>query len=298
MIKVLAVRQTNIKATILEYRAKLKLQGFLIFLLISSCQEIGPPINTGGGGGGVVDTTNERVVLMEVFTAVQCVNCPAGREIIDALLDSFPGRLEVVEIHSGDLSEPIHDTDPDFRSQDADDITAYLGPFPFQPSAAIDRRSFEISPGDIQRLVDRNLWDQLVRREMDSIAQVKISLDYDYNDSNRELSVTMTVNFLKDITDIINATILLTESGMIAAQDDGPTMVIEDYEHENVLRKFLTGFNGELINADKTAGSTWTLTRTITLPSAWNAGNCRVVGFVSKAVGTYDVLQAAGVSIN
>ena len=271
---------------------------FIACLFVTSCVEIGPPINTGGGGTGGTDTTNERVVLMEVFTAVQCVNCPAGREIIDALLDSFPGRLEVVEIHSGDLAEPINDSDPDFRSQAADDITAYLGPFPFQPSAAIDRRSFEITPGNVQRLVDRNLWDQLVLREMDSVSNVRILLDHDYNSSNRELTVMMEVEFLKDITDIINATILLTESGMVAAQDDGPTMVIEDYEHENVLRAYLTGYSGELVNADKTAGSSWTISRTITLPAEWNANNCRVVGFVSKAVGTYDVLQTSGVSIN
>ncbi len=270
----------------------------IICLCVTSCVEIGPPINTGGGGTGGTDTTNERVVLMEVFTAVQCVNCPAGREIIDALLDSFPGRLEVVEIHSGDLAEPINSSDPDFRSQAADDITAYLGPFPFQPSAAIDRRSFEISPGNVQRLVDRNLWDQLVRNEMDSISNVRLILDYDYNSTNRELTVTMEVEFLKDIADIINATILLTESGMVAAQDDGPTMVIDDYEHENVLRTFLTGYSGELINSEKTAGSSWTISRTITLPNEWNASNCRVIGLVSKAVGTYDVLQTAGVSIN
>lgn len=272
---------------------------FAAFLSFNSCEEIGPIVNSGGGGnGGNGDTTNERVVLVEIFTAVQCVNCPAGREIIDALLDSFPGRIEVVEIHSGDLAEPIHDTDPDFRSQAADDITSYLGPFPFQPSAAIDRKSWEITPGNVQRLVDRNYWDLLVRKQLDSISNVKLSIEKDYNSSSRELTVTLTLDFLKDVTDIINATILLTESGMVAAQDDGPTDVVEDYVHENVLRDFLTGYSGELVNAAKTAGSSWSLTRSIVLPQEWNENNCRIVGFVSKSVGTYDVLQSAGVSLN
>lgn len=271
---------------------------FGMSLFFFSCEEIGPKINTSNGGGGNGDTTNQRVVLVEVFTAVQCVNCPAGREIINDLLDSFPGRIEVVEIHSGDLAKPIHATDPDFRSQDADDITAYLGPFPFQPSAAIDRKSWELTPGNFQRLLDRSYWNQLIRTELDSLSSVKISLDRNYNTATRELSVTMTVDFLKDIDDVINGTILLTESGLIAAQDDGPTMVVEDYEHENVLRAFLTGYTGDLINADKTAGSTWQISRTIVLPAEWNPDHCRLVGFVSKSVGTYDVLQSSGISVN
>lgn len=265
-------------------------------LVFHSCNEIGPNINYGGGGN--IDTTNERVVLMEVFTAVRCVNCPAGREIVNDLLDSFPGRIEVVEIHSGDLAVPIHTTDPDFRSQDANDITSYLGPFPFQPSAAIDRKSWELTPGNIQRLIDRNYWNLMVRRELDSLPVVKLSMEKDYNTSSRLLTITMKVDFLNDVSDIINATILLTESGMVAAQDDGPTSVVEDYEHEDVLRTFLTGYSGELVNADKTAGSSWSLTRSITLPGEWNEDNCRVIGFVSKSAGTYDVLQSIGTPVN
>ncbi|MBX7107264.1 MAG: Omp28-related outer membrane protein [Chitinophagales bacterium] len=280
-----------------------KKQALLLFFLIvagclfHSCDEIGPNINYGGGGGNV-DTTNERVVLMEVFTAVRCVNCPAGREIINDLLDSFPGRIEVVEIHSGDLAVPIHNTDPDFRCEDADNITAYLGPFPFQPSAAIDRKSWELTPGNVQRLIDRNYWNLMVRQELDSLPSVKISIEKDYNAGSRLLTVTMKVDFLKDVSDIINATLLLTESGMVAAQDSGPTDVVEDYVHEDVLRTFLTSHSGELVNAEKTAGSSWSITRSITLPVEWNAGNCRVIGFVSKSAGTYDVLQSAGTSIN
>ncbi|MGB3075723.1 MAG: Omp28-related outer membrane protein [Chitinophagales bacterium] len=280
----------------------LKQTGYVLFLLAifffySSCEEIGPNINDSGGNGGG-DTTNERVVLMEVFTAVKCVNCPAGREIINDLIDSFPGRIEVVEIHSGDLAKPIYPTDPDFRSQDADDITAYLGPFPFQPSAAIDRKSWEITPGNVQRLLDRNYWTLYFQKEIDSVSNVKISLERAFDTGTRLLTVTMKVDFLKDVTDIINATILLTESGMVAAQDDGPTMVVDDYVHEDVLRTFLTGYSGELVNATNTSGSSWTITRSITLPIEWNAGNCRVIGFVSKSVGTYDVLQSAGISLN
>lgn len=272
---------------------------FFVSMLIFSCEEIGPPVNLDGGGnnnGG--DTSNPRVVLIEEFTAVQCVNCPKGQDIVDQLLDSFPGRIEVIEIHSGSLAKPIYPTDPDFRCQAADDLTSYLGPFPFQPSAAIDRKSWEVGPGDFERLVDRNFWSTFVKKELDSVSNVKLTIDRTYNAASRELNVTLNVNFLKDVTDIINATILITESGIIAAQDDGPVTVVPDYVHEFVLREVMTNYTGELINADKTAGSNWSITKTITLPVEWNADNCRIVGVVAKAVGTYDVLQAAGMDVN
>jgi hypothetical protein len=272
---------------------------FALSALIYSCEEIGPPINLNSGGGNTGgDTTNPRVVLLEVFTAVKCVNCPQGQDIIDQLLDSFPGRIEVVEIHSGDLAKPINATDPDFRSQDADDLTNYLGPFPFQPSAAIDRKSWEVGPGDFQRLVDRNFWSAFVKQQLDSSSNVKLTFDRDYNTATRELSVTLKADFLKDINDIVNATILITESGIVAAQDDGPTTVIQDYVHDDVLRDILTGYNGELITGDKKEGSSWSITRTLTLPQEWIEDSCRIVGIVAKSTGTYDVLQSVGLPVH
>ncbi len=271
-----------------------------VFSIILSCEEVGPSVNLSGGGTGnnTGDTSNQRVVLLEEFTAVACINCPKGHEIIEELLDSFPGRIEVVEIHSGDLAEPINDNDPDFRSQDADDLTSYLGPFPFQPSASIDRKLWLVAPGDYQRLVDRSFWSTFVKAEIDSAAKVKLSIDKDYNSSTRLLNVTLNAEFLANINDIVNATILITESGIIAAQYDGPIDVVENYVHKYVLRDILTNYSGELINAETTSGTTWSLSKSVTLPIEWNADSCRIVAFVAKAVGDYDVLQAAGTPVN
>ncbi|MBA2422582.1 MAG: Omp28-related outer membrane protein [Chitinophagales bacterium] len=275
---------------------------FLLFFfsIFLACEEVGPPVNLSGGGtgGNGGDSSNQRIVLMEEFTAVACINCPKGHEIIADLLDSFPGRIEVVEIHSGDLAEPINDTDPDFRTVDGNDLTNYLGPFPFQPSASIDRKLWEVAPGDFQRLVDRSFWSTFVKSELDSAAKVKLTIEKDYNSSSRELNVILNAEFLEDISDIVNATILITESGMVAAQDDGPVEVIEDYVHKYVLRDILTNYSGELINASTTTGNTWALSKSITLPLEWNADNCRIVAFIAKAVGNYDVLQVVGTPVN
>ncbi len=127
---------------------------------------------------------------------------------------------------------------------------------------------------------------------------MKLTIEKDYNSSSRELNVILNAEFLEDISDIVNATILITESGMVAAQDDGPVEVIEDYVHKYVLRDILTNYSGELINASTTTGNTWALSKSITLPLEWNADNCRIVAFIAKAVGNYDVLQVVGTPVN
>jgi hypothetical protein len=262
-----------------------------------SCEEVGPQIDFSGGGGnggGVGDTTQEKIVLIEEFTAVRCTNCPKGHVIIDDLLVENPDKIEVVEIHSGELAIPYNDTDPDFRSAEADQISNYLGPVPFQPSAAIDRKIF---PGQTSRLIDRNFWTQYVNQELDSINKVTVTLSNTYDSVTRQLSVTIEVYFKKTVTDVVNASLMLTESGIIAPQLDG-TVILDDYVHNNVFRSMIDmPYYGVQIDGNKTAGTGWSRTFDITLPADWNADNCRVVGFVSKSIGTYDVLQASGTKV-
>lgn len=268
--------------------------------LFFSCKEVGPHIdftngNNGGNGNGSGDTTQPKIVLIEEFTAVRCPNCPKGRIIIDNLLQSDSGRIEVVEIHSGDLAEPYNTTDPDFRSVEADQLTDYLGPFPFQPSAAIDRKIF---PGQTDRLIDRNFWPQYVAQELDSVNKVTVTLQKDYNSSTRELKVTIIVYFKEAVSDVINASLMVTESNIVCPQLDGVT-IIDNYVHHDVFRAMVDmPYYGVQISGDKTAGSTWSQEFSMVLPTNWNADNCRVVGLVAKSIGTYDVLQASGVPVN
>jgi hypothetical protein len=267
---------------------------------IFSCEEIGPQINLDGGEGGNNtggngDTSQQKIVLIEEFTAVQCTNCPKGHVIVDNLLETDSGRIEVVEIHSGDLATPYNNADPDFRSTEADQLSAYLGPVPFQPSAAINRKIF---PGQTDRLIDRSFWTQYTNQELDSINKVTITLKKDYNSSTRELKITATVYFVAAVTDVVNISVMITESGIIAPQLDGVT-IINDYIHNNVFRGMMNmPYYGIQIDGEKTKGTSWTKEFTLTLPPDWNADNCRAVSFVSKSIGTYDVLQANGIDIN
>jgi len=271
-----------------------------ILLAFYSCEEVGPNINLNGGSGndttgGNVDTTQKKTVLIEDFTATNCPNCPKARDIIDNLLSQYPGRLEIVEVHQGILSVPLVNGDPELKTQDGEDLAAYLGPPAYWPIGAVDRRSWEVSPGDFERLVDRSLWTTYVAQQLDSPLSVKLGLNFNYDDANRILSGSVTVDFQRTITDPLNITVLVTESGIVAAQLDPQLNLLTDYVHRDVLRDVITNTTGDAVTGTKTAGSTWTYNLSpYTLSTEWIADSCRIIAFVSKSAGSYDVLQASG----
>ena len=60
---------------------------------------------------------NKKVVLLEDYTGVRCVNCPAAAEIANGLLAQYEHQLVVLGIHAGFLSMPIGGF-PDFQTEE------------------------------------------------------------------------------------------------------------------------------------------------------------------------------------
>jgi hypothetical protein len=92
----------------------------------------------------------------------------------------------------------------------------------------------------------------------------------------------------------------LTEDGMIDKQIDGVTK-IDSYEHNHLLRHYLTNFLGDNILPEMDLGETWERSYSFTLPEGdgwWVAENITVFGFVSKNFDDKkDVLQATKTKI-
>ncbi len=271
----------------------------LLSCVMFSCKEVGPNINLTGNGGdtsgnGNVDSTQLKNVLIEDFTATNCTNCPKGRDIIDNLINQNPGRIVVVEVHQGQLSYPLLPGDPALKTQDGEDLANILLPS-FWPSGAIDRERIAVAPGDTELCVDRGLWTSYATQELDSVLKVKISINTNYDDLTRLLTGSVTINFLQAITEPLNLTVLITESGIQAAQLDAGVLD-SFYHHRDVLRDIITNVEGNPVNSDQLGGSSWTYN----VPSypvsvGWQADSCRIIAFVSRAAGSYQVLQATGI---
>ncbi len=263
------------------------------------CDEVGPNINLHGNGGddtsgGNVDTNQKKMVLIEDFTATNCPNCPKARDIIDNLLSQYGDRMEVVEVHQGILSVPLEQGDPQLKTADGEALASYLGPPAYWPIGAINRVNWEVSPGTFSVLVDRSLWSTYVMQQLDSPLAVKLGLDFSFDDMSRKLSGSVTVNFLKTVSAPLNITVLITESGIEAAQLNGAD-VISGYIHHDVLRDIITNFSGDPVTGSKAAGSNWQYSISpYDIPQEWNADSCRIIAFVSQSAGSYEVLQALG----
>ncbi|MCS6916870.1 MAG: Omp28-related outer membrane protein [Chitinophagales bacterium] len=268
---------------------------FLVALL-TACSEIGPYIqlddNATPADTVAVDTTQSRVVLLEIFTGASCPNCPKGRQIADNLMGTYAGRLQVVEIHQGPLAHPAQQGDPDLRTTDGDELAAYLGPPPYWPVGAVDRRAYQTSPGVWQTLVDRNLWSSLVAAAVDSPLKVALGAQASFDEASRKLKVDVGVRFLRSVEEALHLTVMLVEDSIVAAQLDGVTL-ITDYVHHDVLRDILTPFSGTPVTGNRQAGTSWYWSvADYVLPPDWNARHCRVVVLVARSGGSYEVLQS------
>jgi hypothetical protein len=238
----------------------------------SSCKEVNPLTTT-----NPVDTTTtlqQKNILIEDITGVHCPNCPQAHEYTQQLQDTFPGRVEVIAVHNGDLAFP-YSGEPDFRVSAGDAINAYLGPADYWPKGAIDRKLYD---GQSEVLLDRSVWNGIATQRLNDTLKLEMALSKNYNAATRKLDLNVSLTYLTD------------------------DHVDTAYTHNNVLRAALTDPLGESITEATTAGAQLQRTYSYTLPAGWTAQNCRAVVFVSRNtpdpnVGK-EVLQVRGINVD
>ena len=277
-------------------RASLLLTCFVaaILLTMSACEEISPQLNIADDPGGAVSSDlvdQPRGVLVEEYTGVRCVNCPAGAEAIAQLKDIYGKRLVPVSLHTGFFSNPYPESTIDFRTADADAVEAFTGAPIGYPSSVIDRKQYQ---GEASLQLSRSTWAGYVGLQLMEEPAVAVGLSLDLNDDSRVL--TIDVELLgREGTDGREAfiTVLLLENRVIDVQLTPEDKVL-DYSHEHVLREAITAPIGESIGAFA-AGATGEESYTVTIPSDYATENIEVAAFVHYAdadAGGKEVVQA------
>ena len=265
-----------------------------MLFFFAGCEEIPPeipPIQPPGG------TKN---VIIEEFSGVQCPNCPTGDAQISNLQSLYGDRVVAVTMHpyvTGVLSAPMSDSRYDFRTDAAERIIDNLGLPSGIPAAAVNRVLFE---GESGLLYGTNQWAGMVETELEKQSRVSLSLEANYEPESRELEVEVEVTGRDDIFGPIRIHLGLMEDGMIDKQIDG-TSKIESYEHNHILREYLTDYLGDNMADSFSVDQIWTRSYRYTLPEEdgwWVAENISVFGFVSQNFDDKkDVLQAAKTKI-
>lgn len=272
-------------------------------LFLHACTEIGPEIDFTPVDTSLTDTTyvestietpQERIVLFEDFTGVQCVNCPAAHEATADLLNTYPGRLIVVAEHNY-FAGPYPDSNEDYVIPEADELNTYLGPAFGWPAGVIDRYDFA-GTGNLTTLLISN-YEPFVEDRLDEPTTCNIYLTKEYDPSARKLNVLVKVVYTANVSEQNHLSVMILEDNIIDLQIT-PTGLDDVYQHDHVLRDMLTPTTGGALDAERIAGRVFEKEFTIILPANWNENNLSVVAFVNTFESDNKVvLQSAKIEV-
>lgn len=272
----------------------------LLPLLWLGCEEIPPIINPNMGGNNPDGPTpvedQERQVLIEEFTGVRCVNCPAGSQAIEGLLDIYGQRLVAISIHAGSFSAPYPDSQTDFRAPEGISLLSYLGEPLGYPTAVVDRKLFD---GEFDLQLGRQQWAGYVAQELQETPRVKIEIKRTYEESTRQLDVKVKLYVQETIAENdVRLSIALTESEItdlqLTPESSTPNSA---YKHQHVLRDMMTNYDGDPIDEPLPAGAVIEKDYSMALPESWKPDDCHIVAFVNLGGASKEVLQVHQVAV-
>lgn len=230
--------------------------------------------------------SGERKVLLEEFTGVRCVTCPQGAAEIANLRSIYGGNIIPVAIHAGFFAVMYSDSRFDFKTANGQSLHDWFGAPDGYPSAVINRRLF---PGEQSLQLGRNQWAGYVAQELNVVPKVKIFINNQYNESNRNLNITVEVEAQEDLLGTnLRLTVLLKEDNIIDKQADvnAPGGIVPNYVHKYVLREMLTNFDGNFLTNSIRFKEKVTRTFNFTIPESgqdwWKPEDIQVVAFVTE----------------
>ena len=212
---------------------------------------------------------SEKVVLLEDYTGMQCVNCPDAAAIIDNIHHTFGDNFIAVGLHptSGPYQKPMPGKDGVMVNLSSDDADAYYKKYSVKafPTAMIDRSTFDGS----KLLDNKDKWAAYVNQQMTASTPVNLSMESTYDATTRTVTLATDIEFSEAVGETLYLQLWVIENGIIGPQ---------------VLRSAINGTWGESLGASFNANQRLeTITTTYTLNEAWKAGNCEIVGFVYRA---------------
>jgi len=238
-----------------------------------------------------------KVVLIEEFTGVNCINCPGGAEEIKRLKGLYPDNIAAIAIHGGDLSEPLEESKYDLRCEDGEKLVKKWGGNN-KPSAMIDRVKFEGE--ETVPIAGYNFWNDPVVQELKKEPVVNLNGKAEYDAANKTISIEVNIFPLQNLNGNYKLNIALTEDHIIDAQNVKNVGIVKDYEFNHVLRDLVTNWNGDVINESLIENNPVSFKYKYTVTNElWKIENMHVIAFVAGGgeIDNSPVLNAAEIEI-
>jgi hypothetical protein len=277
------------------YAVSLAIAGFVFLASITSCQEETPFVV---GATVTLDTTfvnpvlppiQDRLVLLEDFTGVQCVNCPDAHELAKTLSETYPGRVIPVSEHNY-FEGAFPNSDEDFRNDESFAIDALIGPTTLWPIGTVNRKRFAGEPAVLLTLPK---WTGYVASEIAESPVVNVTVQAQLNSTSRVLNIVAEAHFLQSVSEATRLSVMVLESDIIDPQQTD-TGKKDDYVHDHVLRIMPTPATGALLTTTTEQGRVVRRGYDVQLADHWNLNNLEVVAFIHLGELTdISVLQVA-----
>lgn len=234
----------------------------------------------------IVQTTPQnKKVILEEFTGVNCVYCPQGHTIANSIKASNPTNVFLINIHVGGYATPSAGQ-PDFRTPFGTAIVNQTGIVGY-PAGTVNRTVFTGSAqnGTTGTAMSRDKWSAASNLTLTQSSYVNVATTATINATTRLLTVLVEAYYTGSspvATNKLNVAFL--QNNTTGAQVGGNQG--DNYNHQHRLIHMLTGQWGETINTT-TAGTFVTRTYTYTIPADYNniiaeMGEFEIVAFMAE----------------
>ena len=205
-------------------------------LCFSGCEKIENPYYTTDPEPNIpLFADSVKKVLLEDYTGIRCVNCPAAAKLAEEIADASRTRVIVMAVHAGHLAQPVPPYTLDLRCPEGN---AYFKDFDISgnPMGIINR--FQKSAGSFEYTSSE--WATAIKDELQKPLTFKLKAEGSLTDNGTAINAKITYTATGTATAEHNLLVFLVEDGIVGSQL-GKEGHIENYLFHNVLRETLHG---------------------------------------------------------
>jgi len=227
---------------------------------------------------------NKKVILEE-FTGVNCVFCPQGHVIANNIKNANPSNVFLINIHVGGFATPTAGQ-PDFRTPFGTGIANQSGLTGY-PAGTVNRSQFSglAQNGGTGTAMNRNNWNNAANQTLAQSSYVNVGTTATIDVITRVLTVYVEAYYTANSPVASNRlNVALMQNNTLGPQTGGN--MGGNYNHQHRLIHMLTDQWGDTYTTT-TTGTLVTRTYTYTIPAVYNSisaemGDFEIVAFVAE----------------
>ncbi|MDX1461742.1 MAG: Omp28-related outer membrane protein [Marinirhabdus sp.] len=220
-------------------------------------------ITIGAFAQTIVSTTPEnKKAILEEYTGINCVFCPQGHAIAQAIKDANPDDVFLINIHVGGFATPSGNQ-PDFRTPFGSAIASQAGVTGY-PQGSMNRHVFSGS----STAMGRGQWTSAANSIMSESAYLNMGVEAEIDVAASELTVHVEAFYTGDSPQATNKlNVALLQNNTLGPQTGGN--MGNNYVHQHRLVHLVTGQWGDDVSPT-TQGTLIDETYTYTIPADYN----------------------------